>query len=125
MAHQFLLTPSSWLGQGKIQLNMVSEELSFFTRWNINNADVDGRIECLQEIQVKGLSDIMHNEFFVYNLTYGEFAIDHEKVIVGLYFAGKSFNLPLHLLANRLVRVGEEQLDGRVQRPKTARIRRR
>ena len=83
MAHQFLLTPSSWLGQGKIQLNMVSEELSFFTRWNINNADVDGRIECLQEIQVKGLSDIMHNEFFVYNLTYGEFAIDLENQALG------------------------------------------
>ena len=83
MAHQFLLTPSSWLGQGKIQLNMVSEELSFFTRWNINNADVDGSIECLQEIQVKGLSDIMHNEFFVYNLTYGEFAIDLENQALG------------------------------------------
>lgn len=83
IAHQFLLTPSSWLGQGKIQLNMVSEELAFFTRWNASNADGDGRIECIQEIQVKGLSDIMQNEFLIYNLTHGEFAIDLENQALG------------------------------------------
>jgi hypothetical protein len=83
MTHQFLMTPSSWLGQGKIQLNMVSEELAFFTRWNANNPDGDGRIECLQEIQVKGLSEVMHNEFFIYNLMNGEFAIDLENQALG------------------------------------------
>lgn len=81
--HQFLLTPSSWLGQGKIQLNMVSEELAFFTRWSVENVDGDGRIECTQEIQVKGLSDIMHNEFLIYNLASGEFAIDLENQALG------------------------------------------
>jgi hypothetical protein len=84
MVHQFLLTSSSWLGQGKIQLNMVAEELAFFTRWNAENVDAHGRIECLQEIQVKGLSDIMHNEFLIYNLnTAGEFSIDLENPAVG------------------------------------------
>ena len=81
--HQFLLTPSAWLGQGKIQLNMVSEELAFFTRWNSQNPDGEGRIECLQEIQVKGLSDVMHNEFLIYNLASGEFAIDLENQALG------------------------------------------
>ncbi len=84
MPHQFLLTSSSWLGQGKIQLNMVAEELAFFTRWNTENADGSGRIECLQEIQVKGLSDIMHNEFLIYNVTIGgEFSIDLENQALG------------------------------------------
>lgn len=86
--HQFLLTPSSWLGQGKIQLNMVSEELAFFTRWNAGASDGDGRIECLQEIQVKGLSDIMHNQFFIYNLANGEFSIELENQALGK-IAGK------------------------------------
>jgi len=82
--HQFLLTPTSWLGQGKIQLNMVSEELAFFTRWNANQVDGEGKIECLQEIQVKGLSDIMHNQFLIYNLTTGgEFAIELENQALG------------------------------------------
>jgi hypothetical protein len=81
--HQFLLAPGSWLGQGKIQLNMVSEELTFFTRWNVENVDGDGRIETVQEIQVRGLSDIMHNEFMIYNVESGEFSIDLENQALG------------------------------------------
>lgn len=81
--HPFLLTPSNWLGQGKIQLNMVSEELAFFTRWNVNTPDQDGKIACVQEIQVKGLSDIMCNQFAIYNLTNGEFTIDLENPALG------------------------------------------
>jgi hypothetical protein len=81
--HPFLLTPNTWLGQGKIQLNMVSEELAFFTRWTVNSVDGDGRIECAQEIQVKGLSDIMHNEFLIHNFTGGEFFIDLENQALG------------------------------------------
>ena len=81
--HQFLLTPSNWLGQGKIQLSMVSEELEFFTRWNASVLDGDGKIQCLQEIQVKGLSEMMHNEFFFYNFTNGEFTIDLDNQALG------------------------------------------
>ena len=81
--HQFLLAPNNWLGQGKIQLNMVADELAFFTRWNVSRIDGDGRIECIQEIQVKGLSDIMQNDFLIYNLTNGEFSIELENQAVG------------------------------------------
>jgi hypothetical protein len=81
--HQFLLTPRTWLGQGKIQLNMVSEELTFFTRWNITNDNGEGVIECFQEIEVKGLSDIMHNEFSIRNISGGEFTIDLENQALG------------------------------------------
>ncbi len=81
--HQFLLSPGSWLGQGKIQLNMVSEELTFFTRWSVNNPDGDGRIESNQEIQVKGLSDIMNNAFVISNLSNGEFVIELENQALG------------------------------------------
>ena len=81
--HQFLLTPGAWLGTGKIQLNMVAEELAFSTRWDIRHLDGDGRIECLQEIQVKGLSDVMNNEFIIYNFNNGEFSIDLENQALG------------------------------------------
>jgi hypothetical protein len=81
--HHFLLSPGSWLGQGKIQLNMVAEELAFFTRWNVPQADAQGKIECLQEIQIKGLSDIMHNQFLIYNHAAGEFVIDLENQALG------------------------------------------
>lgn len=81
--HEFLLSPSSWMGQGKIKLNMVAEELVYFTRWDIGNPDAAGRIGCFQEIQIKGLSDIMHNQFTIYNLNSGEFAIDLENQALG------------------------------------------
>ena len=81
--HQFLLKPSTWLGQGKIQLNMVAEELGFSTRWSVSNVDGDGRIECTQEIQVKGLSEVMHNQFLIHNLSSGEFSIDLENQALG------------------------------------------
>ena len=81
--HAFLLAPSTWIGQGKIKLNMVSEELVFFTRWDIGIADASGRIESVQEIQVKGISDIMHNQFALYDFSTGAFAIDLENQALG------------------------------------------
>ncbi len=81
--HPFILTPSCWLGQGKIQLDMVAEELAFFTRWNISSPDEEGRIACVQEIQVKGLSDVMHNQFSIYALSNGEFKIELENQALG------------------------------------------
>lgn len=81
--HLFLLKPSTWLGEGKIQLNMVAEELGFSTRWNVANVDGDGRIECAQEIQVKGLSEVMHNQFLIHNMASGEFSIDLENQALG------------------------------------------
>lgn len=82
-AHPFILTPSSWLGEGKIQLNMVEEELAFYTKWNIAQRDETGKIECNQEIQVKGISDIMQNQFLFYDLTSGSFVIELENPSIG------------------------------------------
>ena len=81
--HQFLLTPGTWLGQGQIQLNMVAEELGFFTKWIVGQPDSEGNIECVQEIQVKGLSDVMHNDFRIHAQSSGEFVIDLENQALG------------------------------------------
>jgi hypothetical protein len=81
--HPFIFTPGIWLGEGKIKLNMVDEELSFLTRWNSTDSNGDGKVECVQEIQVKGLSEVMHNLFVLYNFNSGEFAIDLENQALG------------------------------------------
>ncbi len=81
--HHFLLTPNAWLGEGKIQLNMVEEELAFVTRWKVSPRDEAGKIECLQEIQVKGLSEVMLNQFLLYDLTPGTFVIDLDNPALG------------------------------------------
>jgi len=81
--HPFILSPSSWLGEGKIKLSMVDEELGFFTRWNVSNRDPTGKIECIQEIQVKGVSDIMHNQFAFFDLTPVAFNVELENQALG------------------------------------------
>jgi len=66
-----------------MQLSAVSEELAFFTRWTVATVDGNGLIECTQEVQVKGLSDVMRNEFVMYNFANGAFTIDLENQALG------------------------------------------
>lgn len=81
--HFFIFSPGSWIGEGKIRLNMVEEELGFYTRWNVTKNDADNRIECIQEIQVKGLSDIMLNQFSFFDIAPGHFNIELENQALG------------------------------------------
>ena len=81
--HSFIFKPGIWLGEGNIVLNMVDEELGFFTRWNMGEADAEGNIECLQEIQVKGLSDVMMNQFTFSGVTPASFLVELENHAVG------------------------------------------
>lgn len=86
--HLFLLQPSSWLGEGKIRLNMVEEELFFYTRWNMGFLSAEeggtaGVLRCMQEIQVKGMADIMHNQFTIKDFTHNSFVIELENQALG------------------------------------------
>lgn len=81
--HLFIVQPSSWLGEGKIKLNMVDEELSFYTRWNMGHRGEGGIIECLQEIQVRGVADTMHNQFMFSSWGPHQFCIEMENHAVG------------------------------------------
>ena len=81
--HPFIFLPNHWLGEGKIQLNMVDEELQFFTRWTISSPDREGRVVALQEIQVKGLSDVMQNNFVFYDITPTSFNVELENQALG------------------------------------------
>jgi hypothetical protein len=81
--HNFIFSPSTWLGEGKIQLNMVEEELPFYTKWNITQKNSDGKIECIQQIQVKGLSELMHNQLMFFDFSQGNFLIELDNPSIG------------------------------------------
>lgn len=83
-AHPFLFKPAIWLGEGKIELNLVDETLTFFTRWKIGAKDDQGRIEAIQEIEIKGLSDIMRNEFIFAEITDKDFVVEIENEAIGI-----------------------------------------
>lgn len=81
--HLFIFSPSTWLGEGKIQLNMVEEELPFYTKWNVTQKDLEGKIECLQQIQVKGLSEMMHNQLCFFDMSQGNFLLELDNPSIG------------------------------------------
>lgn len=81
--HEFIFAPVSWLGEGKIQLNMVEEDLGFVTRWNMEEKEPTGKFEWVQEIQVKGLSDVMHNQFTFFDITPSSFVVELENPALG------------------------------------------
>ncbi len=83
LPHSFILRPSIWLGEGKIRLSLVDEELSFITRWNISQKDGSGKIEGVQEIQVKGLTDVMFNQFIFSDVIANNFNVDLENQALG------------------------------------------
>lgn len=81
--HPFIFTPGAWLGEGKITLSMMEDKLPFYTRWKIPPADEGGRIASTQEIQIAGLSDLMHNQFSFYDISKKNFAIELENQSLG------------------------------------------
>ena len=109
--HLFIFKPSLWLGEGKIRLNMVQEELNFFTRWKTQQSDATGLIESIQEIQVKGLSDIMINQFSFFAITPTQFSLELENHALGKIQGGGILNEKVIAWEFRVPDIGFEGLE--------------
>lgn len=81
--HSFIFNPGSWIGEGKITLNMVEEELVFNSNWTVQNKDFAGKVVCAQDIAIHGLSDCMRNELTFYDFGGKQFAVDMENQNIG------------------------------------------
>ncbi len=88
--HHFIFQPGTYLGEGKIQMNMLQEKLTFYTRWGIPPADTSGKIITTQEIQVATIADLMQNEFRIYDVDKNHFVIELENQNFGS-IVGKGF----------------------------------
>lgn len=62
---------------------MVEEELPFHTRWTIAQKDEHGKIECTQDIQIRGLSELMHNQLLFFDLASHQFSLELDNPTVG------------------------------------------
>jgi hypothetical protein len=81
--HFFIFQPKSWVGEGVITLNMVEEKLNFFTKWNISEPDLTGKIQSVQELQISGISENMRNELTFFDFTDNKFSIEMENLNIG------------------------------------------
>ncbi|GAB4187428.1 MAG: hypothetical protein Tsb0015_06140 [Simkaniaceae bacterium] len=84
--HVFLFEPGTWLGEGKIKLTMSEEKLQFYTKWTIPKIDPSGCLECVQDIEISGLSDPMRNEFAITEIGEEGFVIELENQSLGKIF---------------------------------------
>lgn len=83
MEHTFLFSQGNWVGEGKIILGMLGEELKFRTHWNVEPRDFAGKIQCIQEIQVEGIPENMRNGFSFFDFQNRAFGIEMENQNVG------------------------------------------
>jgi hypothetical protein len=81
--HLFILSPNLWVGEGRIQINMLQEELFFHTKWEASSRNKLGRIRCTQEIHIQGLSDITYNNFSFFDLSQGSFFLELKNPSIG------------------------------------------
>lgn len=63
MNHHFIFSEDEWLGEGTILLSMSEEPLVFFTRWKPVNTGIENFYEMTQEVQIKGINEVMINQF--------------------------------------------------------------
>lgn len=80
--HAFILSPGKWVGEGKISFSASSENLRFYTRWLIGDAD-KGSITCSQEVEMPGNEPNMINNFVFSNVTTSSFAVELENDVLG------------------------------------------
>lgn len=82
-SHKFIFEPGVWLGEGKVNLSISDEMLKFSTRWNVEDPKKPGSICTLQEVQIKGLEDVMKNKLTFSNFSEGEFCVHLENENIG------------------------------------------
>jgi hypothetical protein len=84
MNHDFIFGADEWLGEGTIRLSMSEEPLHFVTRWKRHAEDASGIIEVIQEVQIKGINEMMINHF-----TFSQFDSKKMNIILENNTVGK------------------------------------
>jgi hypothetical protein len=85
--HDFLFTPSLWLGEGKITFSSSSEFLKFYTRWEISEEN-PGVMKATQVVELQGVEEHVINLLTLTDIQPTSFTVTLENNIVGK-IAGK------------------------------------
>lgn len=81
--HLFLFSPGRWVGAGRITFNVSKELIRFYTSWTIKE-DVDGKLVCIQIVEMQGIHERVVNSFLVYDYDANKFKIDMRSEVVDL-----------------------------------------
>lgn len=81
--HEFIFKPRVWLGQGKISVHMVTEKISFYSRWMVDMPEEKHELTAVQEIEMENVSEKMKNQFTFYDIRNEKFSLFLENPIIG------------------------------------------
>lgn len=81
-AHQFIFTPTVWLGEGALQFTASQEKLRFFTRW-VFDADKGGVITALQKVEISEAGQAVRNSFRFFDFDAGSFQVELRNELIG------------------------------------------
>ena len=71
---EFILKEGIWLGEGTIALSSSTEQMKFYTKWEIA-PESRGQIEATQTIQLQGENQVSRNFFFFTAITETTFTL--------------------------------------------------
>lgn len=72
--HQFLLTPSKWLGQGTVAFNTSQETIKFHTSWDITEGG-NGIFKARHDVELTGVTEHVVNNLTISDITDSSFVV--------------------------------------------------
>jgi hypothetical protein len=83
--HPFIITPSYWIGEGKISFSSSPDIMRFYTRWVIAEPLGNGAGKMLgtQDVEMHGGDDRIKNRFIFSHITSSSFQVELENELVG------------------------------------------
>jgi len=80
--NNFIFTPGTWLGEGKISFAISPDFLKFYTKWQITALD-DGVVVATQIVEMQGVDERVVNAFMFKDISPTSFNVVLENNLVG------------------------------------------
>jgi hypothetical protein len=80
--HKFPFLSGRWIGGGKITFSASRELIRFYTGWTIET-DVNGVLQCTQQVEMQEINEKVTNTFTIYDITESAFKIDIASESIG------------------------------------------
>ena len=83
--HLFILTPSYWIGEGRISFSSSPDIVRFYTRWVLTeSSERDGKtMRANHDVEMQGGQDQVKNKLIFYNFSPTSFEVELKNDLVG------------------------------------------
>lgn len=79
--HQFIFSPGTWIGEGKITFSTSPQSIHFYTKWMIESHNQG--FFCSHQVEMQGADESMFNKLTISDVTPTSFLVTLENNLVG------------------------------------------